>query len=65
MKNDFRENGRIRVHYFSSAERRKLLDVVESIGIPIGDLNKGKYKYRPTDTNTFEINIKEKTITKE
>jgi N-formylglutamate amidohydrolase len=62
MKNDFRENGRIRVHYFSSAERRKLLDVVESIGIPIGDLNKGKYKYRPTDTNTFEINIKEKTI---
>ncbi len=62
MKNDFRENGRILVRYFSPEERRKVLELAESIGIPIGDLNKAEYPFKPTDTNTFDINIKEKTL---
>ena len=60
--NDFRENGRLLVRYFSAAERRKLLDAVKKIGISVGDSDKGKYKYDPQATNTFEIDIEEKKL---
>lgn len=62
MHNDFRQNGLLRVRCLSSAERRQLLEAVESIGIPVGSLKKGSCKFSTCNTNAFEINIKEKTI---
>ncbi len=61
-KNDFRKNGILRVQYFNAEEREKLLDTVESIGIPAGDRKMENGTYSPTGTNTFEINIKEKSL---
>ncbi len=60
--NDFRKNGILRVQFFSAEERKKLLDTVESFGISVGDLNQKNYTFSPTGTNTFEINIKEKSL---
>lgn len=60
--NDFRESGKLYVRYFSAAERRNLLEAVRKLGISAGDMNKGKFKYDPNATNTFEIDIREKTI---
>ena len=62
MNNDFRQNGKLRVRYYSAQERRKLMDTVASIGIPLGERERGKSKYNPNDTNTYEINIRKKTI---
>ena len=60
MNNDFRQNGKLRVRYCSAEERGRLLNTVASIGIPIGELGRGKYS--PKGTHLYEIDIKEKTI---
>ncbi len=61
-RNDFRENGKLRVRWFGAEERKTLLETVGAVGIPVEDMIGGEYMYSPTDTNTYEVNIKERTL---
>ena len=61
MKNDFHESGILRVRCFSDEERRKLLETVESIGIPINDQIRKDYKNTSRRT-AYTVDLKNKTI---
>ena len=63
MKNNFKKNGNIRVHYETPEERREILRILEEqCGFKIDEEQKKVAKIHPMSTRTFDINLKFKTI---
>lgn len=63
-RNDFTENGMIRVRFETPAERAEIIRILEErAGIRVGDGLKRMTGIRPNDTRTFDINLKAKRFT--
>lgn len=63
MKNNFKQNGNMRVRYETPEERREILRILEEQrGFRIDEKQKQVTTIHPMSTRTFGINLKHKTI---
>ena len=63
MRNNFKENGRMRVRYETSEERRKILRILEEqYGFRIAKEQKEIAQIDPLSTRSFDINLKNRTM---
>ena len=61
-KNNFKENGKMRVRFETPEERTKIIQILEKqMGFQFSEALKQKTTIGPYDTRTFDINLKSKT----